>query len=91
MRVDPPKEVLDSLTNWKPGDLATEFDYHKSLEAFLREKFPKARVEREYRHNGTTADLFVSLEKLIFTYELHVIGKAKARYLRGMTIKVVDI
>jgi hypothetical protein len=72
MGIDAPREVLSALTDWKPAELPTEIDYHKSMETFLRERFPKARVEREYRHNGTTADLFVSLEKLLFKYELYV-------------------
>jgi hypothetical protein len=43
---------------WNPGGLENERKYRDSLATFLRAKVPDAHVETEYRHCGTTADLF---------------------------------
>ena len=53
-------EVLGVMKDWAPTTLPTERDYQGSLVSYLREKFPGARVDPEYRHNGTTADLMLS-------------------------------
>jgi hypothetical protein len=55
-------EVVGHMKEWKPGDLPRELDYHKSLEAFLRTKYPNGHIEREYRHSGTTVDLYLARE-----------------------------
>ena len=68
--------VTKALTDWKPGTLTNEIEYHKSAEAFLRGKFPEARIEREYRHEGTTADLFVTQKiALFFTHKVFIEAK----------------
>ncbi len=57
--------VIESLKGWEPVGCKRELDYHISLEAKLRAKFPDAHIEREYRHNGTTADLMFMRSALL--------------------------
>lgn len=56
--------LLDSASkeitkNWHPPFLNTEIDLRDDLERFLREASPDAHIETEYRHLGTTCDLFL--------------------------------
>jgi len=45
-------------TEWKPVEMDTELQYRNDLLAFLRANVPEdARLEKEYRHGGTTADI----------------------------------
>ncbi len=53
------KSVYDLIKEWQPGELATELKYRDSLAALLREKLGNATIETEYRHSGTTTDIFV--------------------------------
>lgn len=48
---------------WQPEDLPSELKYRDSLIAFLRERLKneKAKIEREYRHSGTTTDIYVQM------------------------------
>jgi hypothetical protein len=43
---------------WQPAQSANELQYRNSLTALLRERLPKAQVETEYRHSGTTVDIY---------------------------------
>ena len=48
------------LKSWHPPALKTELAYSDALADHLRAELPEdARVEREYRHEGTTCDLCV--------------------------------
>lgn len=45
---------------WQPQLLPTELKYRDSFVAFLRERFKDAKkIETEYRHLGTTTDIYV--------------------------------
>lgn len=50
----------DLVKGWKPEAMATETAYSNALAARLRAALPEdTRVEREYRHAGTTTDVGV--------------------------------
>lgn len=53
--------TLEELVKgWKPDPMATETGYSNALAAYLRAALPEdTRVEREYRHAGTTTDVGV--------------------------------
>jgi len=56
--------AYDSVTKlteeWPPKALPTELAYRDSLIAFLRERLePDTKIEPEYRHGGTTTDVYV--------------------------------
>jgi hypothetical protein len=52
-------ETVNKLVKeWQPQVLPTELAYRNSLTSLLRERLPKAKVETEYRHNGTTVDIY---------------------------------
>jgi hypothetical protein len=51
--------VFKLVKDWEPGALATELKYRDSLATFLRERLKDAKIETEYRHSGTTADVYV--------------------------------
>lgn len=56
---------------WQPGPLSTELKFRDSLLHFIRENVPAdCRVEREYRHSGTTTDIFVRWTGLVFVGEV---------------------
>ena len=58
--------VEQELSKWHPPALKTESAYSEALADYLRHALPKdVRVEREYRHEGTTADLCVLLNGLL--------------------------
>src|SRR5215471_17173706 len=47
--------------DWHPGALESELKYKQSLAAFLRNQLKGATVETEYRHLGTTTDIYVKV------------------------------
>ena len=51
--------VVKLAKQWQPQTLPTELKYRDSLVGYLREKLPKEKVEPEYRHLGTTTDIYV--------------------------------
>jgi len=54
------------VQSWSPPKLKTETDYRDHLLDFIRSSVPDdARVEREYRHRGTTMDLYVAWKGII--------------------------
>ncbi len=63
-------DTIEDLKRWRPGELPNEKAYHLSLEAFLRKKHPQANLEREYRHNGTTIDIYFAKPGLLGTRHL---------------------
>jgi len=59
--------------SWRPGVESNEAGYRDSLLTFLRGNVPSdARVEREYRHQGTTTDLFLHWQGHIWTDEIFI-------------------
>ncbi len=67
-------QALDTVVNlihqWKPARLPKELKYRDSLASFLRERLPRAIVEKEYRHSGTTSDLYVECSGFLRTSEV---------------------
>jgi hypothetical protein len=54
--------VETALAAWQPALEKTELAYSNALAGHLRAVFPAdARIEREYRHEGTTCDVCVLL------------------------------
>jgi len=53
------ESVLKLVREWKPGALPSELKYRDSLAALLRERLKGAKIEIEYRHSGTTSDIYV--------------------------------
>jgi hypothetical protein len=53
------ESVTKSIKEWHTQLLPTELKYRDSLAAFLRERLRDAKVETEYRHSGTTIDIYV--------------------------------
>ena len=61
------------VENWEPDLLKTEKEYRDSLLKFFRSTIPEdCSVEREYRHGGTTTDIFVSWKGLLFSSDVFV-------------------
>ncbi len=58
--------LLDVLKDWRPPSLRTELEYRDALFKYLREVLPEdSRVEKEYRHSGTTSDLYLRWKGLL--------------------------
>jgi hypothetical protein len=53
------------INDWTPGDLKNEREYRDSLAAYIQECAPEAHVECEYRHLGTTIDIFVRWDGIV--------------------------
>ncbi len=53
------ESVYKLVKEWKPDALPTELKYRDSLAAMLREQLKGEKIETEYRHGGTTADIYV--------------------------------
>lgn len=65
------RDLIES--EWRPDNLPTEVKYRDSLLSFLRKNVPDdARLEREYRHGGTTADIYLSWKGVVFSDEVYV-------------------
>jgi len=65
--------LVKLIEQWEPGTLGSETEYRDSLLKFIRDSVPEdCRVEREYRHGGTTADLFISWKGLLFGGEIYI-------------------
>lgn len=61
-----------AIEEWKPKTETTELGYRDSLVAHLRKCAPEARVEPEYRHAGTTADICFKWDGILFPAEAFV-------------------
>lgn len=70
--------LLSSLADlvergWRPTAQPSETKYRDDLLKFLRAKVPSdSRVEREYRHGGTTADLCVLWKGILYDDEVFI-------------------
>jgi len=79
--------VKEAIEAWEVGELSTEKAYQNQLAAFLVEATPDdARVEKEYRVEGTTADMYLKWKGIVFEdelfFELKRNLKSKAAYDR---------
>jgi len=51
---------------WQPPTLKTETEYRNHLVDYIRAAIPgDARVEKEFRHRGTTMDIYVSWKGIL--------------------------
>jgi len=57
---------------WKPGKFNSELKYRDSLAQFLRDSAPDAHIETEYRHAGTTTDIFLKWQGIFSKDELFI-------------------
>ena len=64
--------VFKLVKEWQPESLPTELKYRDSLAAFLRERIKDAKIETEYRHSGTTADVYVKQSGFLGSSEVFV-------------------
>ena len=53
------ESVVKVVKEWQPAALPSELKYRDSLTALLREWLKDAKIEKEYRHAGTTTDIYV--------------------------------
>lgn len=77
--------VAKLIKQWRPAKLKTEKQYQKSLEDFLRKCNPDAKIEREYRHAGTTTDVYVEYTTFagrVFGTTLEVLIEMKRNLLK---------
>jgi len=78
-----------AIGKWEPEDFPRERDYRDSLAAHLRVYAPDARIECEYRHLGTTADIcvewdgFISTERVLIELKRNLNSKSEFNRLVG--------
>jgi hypothetical protein len=78
-----------TIDSWKSEEFQRERDYRDSLAAHLRACAPGARIECEYRHLGTTADICVewdgllSTERVLIEMKRNLVHKAEFNRLVG--------
>lgn len=66
------ESVLKLVHQWEPGVQPTELKYRDSLVAFIRENLKDSKIETEYRHRGTTVDIYVKKPGFISASEVFV-------------------
>src|SRR6266853_707619 len=68
------EKVIKLVQEWNPDAFPSELKYRDSLAAFLQEqlKKSKSRIETEYRHNGTTVDVYVKKPGVFGSTEVFV-------------------
>lgn len=64
--------VVHLIQEWQPAKLPKELKYRDSLASFLRQRLPRAIIEKEYRHSGTTSDLYVECNGFLRTTEVFI-------------------
>lgn len=69
--------VTELVKEWQPPRLPTELKYRDSLATFLRGRLRDAKVETEYRHSGTTIDIYVKQSGFFGSSEVFVELKRK--------------
>ena len=61
----------DFVNTWSPPKLKNEVAYRDHLLAYIREAVPpETKVEREFRHRGTTMDIWIGWKGFLATDEL---------------------
>ena len=72
--------ITESVRDWKPTELSRENQYSAALADYLREVCPPdTRVETEYRDGGTTVDVWLSWQGLLFSDQLFIELKRNLR------------
>ena len=66
------ESVLKYVKQWQARTLPTELKYRDSLISHLREQLKDATIEPEYRHSGTTADIYVKEKGFFGSSEVFV-------------------
>jgi len=66
------EDVGKLVREWQPPALPTELQYRNALVTLLRERLKKAKIEPEYRHKGTTIDIYVKQPGLLGSSEVFV-------------------
>jgi hypothetical protein len=66
------EDVRKLVKEWQRQALSTELQYRNSLVTFLRQRLKKARIEPEYRHKGTTTDIWVKQPGLFGSSEVFI-------------------
>jgi hypothetical protein len=66
------EDVFELAQEWKPEALPTELKYRDSLTSFLRERLKDAKIETEYRHTGTTIDIYIKKSGFFGSSEVFV-------------------
>src|SRR5262249_42706826 len=66
------ESVLKVVYQWEPGVQPTELKYRDSLVAFIRENLKDSKIETEYRHGGTTVDIYVKQSGFFGSSEVFV-------------------
>ena len=66
------ESVFKLAQEWEPEVLPSELKYRDSLVAFLRERLKDAKIEPEYRHSGTTTDIYVKQSGFFGSSEVFV-------------------
>src|SRR5260370_14951595 len=66
------EKVIKLVKEWQPGILPTELKYRDSLTAFLRKGLSGVRIENEYRHEGTTIDIYLKMPGFFSSTELFI-------------------
>lgn len=63
--------VVKVLEQWQPPKLRGEIAFRNALFEHLKVLLPSdSRLEKEYRHHGTTSDLWLQWKGLLFSDEL---------------------
>ena len=65
-------KVFRLVRNWHPEVLPTELKYRDSLTSFLRAGLGNAKIENEYRHEGTTIDIYMKLPGFFSSTEVFI-------------------
>jgi hypothetical protein len=66
------ESVLKLVQQWEPGVQPTELKYRDSLVAFIRDNLKDSKIETEYRHRGTTVDIYVKKPGFLSSSEVFV-------------------
>lgn len=66
------ESVVKLVNEWQPEALPTELKYRGSLTALLRERLRDSKIETEYRHSGTTIDIYVKHHGFLGSTEVFV-------------------
>ncbi len=64
--------VLALIRDWHSEVLPTELKYRDSLTGFLRAGLGNAKIENEYRHEGTTIDIYLKLPGFFSSTEVFI-------------------
>lgn len=61
-----------AINDWNPLELAKEFEYRDSLVTHLRQRAPDARIQTEYRHLGTTVDIYFEIDGFFGVHKAYI-------------------